>query len=125
MYVLVTLTFAVDPQLAQVVVQLVARHREQVGAKARLLAELVLGGDAGEQGLLHQLLGIGSALGGEEPAQTVEVPVDQRLAGGLVAALPAVEKLKVRFHAETIPDAAIGSPTSDRMRSATASSQWI
>jgi hypothetical protein len=82
---------AVAAALAQVVVQLVARHREQVGAKARLPAKLIARGHARQPRLLHQLLGVVAALGGEEPAQPVEVAADQRLAGGLVAGLPAPE----------------------------------
>src|ERR1043166_6796039 len=76
-------------------VELVARDGEQVGAKARLAAELVARTQAGEERHLGQLVGLGLALGLEEAEHALEVALEQRLPGGLVAGAPAIEQRNV------------------------------
>jgi hypothetical protein len=89
---------AVAVPRAQVVVQLVARDREQVGAKARLLAKLMLRAQAREHRALDEVVGVLMALGLEEPAQLVEVAREQLLACGTIIGAPSIQELVVACH---------------------------
>src|SRR5262245_37895915 len=89
-------------QLAQVLVQLVARDREQVGAEGRGVAELIAGADKLEERLLREIVGgdLVSAIGlvAEECVDVAEVAFEQLLSGTLVPGAPAFEQLEVRIH---------------------------
>src|SRR6476646_5374329 len=78
--------------LAQEVVQLVARDREHIGPEARIVAKRLAAAQAAQERRLHQLVGLVGALGLEEAVQTVKVALEQLLAGGDLAAAPAVKQ---------------------------------
>src|SRR5690606_39901050 len=71
----------------------VASHAEQVSAEARVAAEPVSALDAGEKGSLDQVIDLVGGLVGEEPADAVEVAVEQLVAGPRVARPPRVEQV--------------------------------
>jgi hypothetical protein len=83
---------------AQVVVELVARDREQVGAKRRSRGVLIAGAHDRQEGRLGQI-GRVVALGGEEAVERVEVPREQRLTRRLLAGAPPLDQLGVGIHA--------------------------
>src|SRR5262249_55029351 len=88
---------AAAPAAPQVVVKLVTRDGEEIGTKARMLAKLILGADASEERALHELLGIGRALGGEELAEAVDMAGEEALSGALVTAPPQIQELQIAW----------------------------
>ena len=72
--------------------QLVARDPKQEPAEARVAAVLVLALDAGEEGLLHEVLAVSPELVGEEARDAPPVALEQLGARVGVAALPGLEQ---------------------------------
>lgn len=86
--------------LADVTPQHVAGDPVQIGAKGRVLADPVLALDAGLEGLVGAVLGLGRArdLVGEEAPDRGIVTVDQGPTCRRIAAPPALEQLGVGVH---------------------------
>jgi len=87
---------AIAVPVAQEGVQLVARDREQIGTKARVVTKCLAPPQAAEERRLDQLVGLIGTLGLEEPVQTIEVALEQQLAGDAVARAPALDQGAVR-----------------------------
>src|ERR1051326_8960136 len=77
--------------IQQHAIELVTRDREQVSAEARFFAELIARAQAREERRLHELVGLGFALGLEESVDAVEVALEQSLTGAGVPASPLLE----------------------------------
>ncbi|MFO0631837.1 MAG: hypothetical protein U0168_03205 [Nannocystaceae bacterium] len=82
----------------EVLEQHVARDGEEVRAEAGVLAEAFATADATQHRLLHEIVDAVADLVAEEAVQRLEVTVEQRVAGVLVACTPAIEQLEIGLH---------------------------
>ena len=95
------------------IVENVAGDAEEEGLEAPLIADPAAGLEAGEEGPLDEIVGLGASLVVEEAEHRAVVPTEQPLAAAVVAGLPRLEELKV-VHGSMIPPGRRASPDDER-----------
>lgn len=91
---------------AQVAIEFVARHREEVGAEALHPVQRLLVANTGQHRALDEVLDLVIDLAGEEAIEVVEVALQQLAARRRVTAAPLFEELEVVLHELVRPAAA-------------------